>query len=318
MNKLHLPCVQGCSLNDSLADSETLVRELIFTYKCEKKCSNCHLLNVSDSTMSVELAVNIVKESIDYAKENGLKNLFLHLIGGEVLDEFDCVKDFCNKVTELKSEIPIYFFVDTCGRKITDECKQWLNDNNKVYIRLRWNDFTKSEVWDSDNEFWSSKTDTVLWKIGKKNFSNIIYDVDTFADIKKYAIPEYPHLGTLDINDYKEYCRQLNYLSKYNVLDFIIASDYFDCCSVEKNSIKQIETVDVDGKKYFCKYMSPMYNFSRVYNKVYEQPDIPESCSKCDAKDVCELCPAARVLKNNYQCEILRRQYKAYCINEKS
>lgn len=61
-----------------------------------------------------------------------------------------------------------------------------------------------------------------------------------------------------------------------------------------------------------------MYNLKKIYSKVYEQFDIPDSCGTCSAKNVCELCPAARVLKNNTQCELLRRQYRISVIKSKN
>lgn len=318
MNKFHLPCVHGCSLNDSLVDNETLVRELIFTYKCINNCGNCHLLNVSYRTMRAELAVHIVEESINYAETHSYTKLVLHLIGGEVLDDFDALKKFYNKISDFKSMLHIYFIVDTCGRNLTDECKKWLSNNEDILLRLRWNDFTKSEVWDKDSDFWSRKTYTILWKINKKDFSKILSNADILFGINKPIVPEYSYLGRLDINDYMEYCRQLNYLARYNALNYIIPSNLKNEHIYDCNANKQIETIDFDGKKYFCKYMSPMYNLKRVYTKVYEPLNVPDTCRKCSAKDVCELCPAARVLKNNTQCELLRRQYRVCVIKSKN
>lgn len=310
MQKLHLPCVQGCSLNSPLIDSETLVRELIFTYKCNNPCKHCHMLCRNNRTMNPQLAVNIVKDSIDYARQNGYKKLAVCLIGAEVLDAFDELKEFYEHLTMIDTQIPVSILIETCHTSISEECKKWLSDAKNIYLSLR----TDSPAEQFSDEIDFSQYYSICQRISRNDFSDIFRNTVVVLDKFPIGVTEYFPLGRLDKNDYEEYCKQLHLLKKHNLLESFTASDFSNCCS-PNNSAKQIETIDTDGKKYFCKYMSPAYNLSSIYKKVSPNNDIPLSCNECQAKDCCSLCPAARVLKSNSQCQILRRQYKAYCLS---
>ncbi len=328
-SKILLPQAQGCTLTYPCVDSETLVRELIFTYRCNADCGNCHLPIINQRTMPVELTLDTVKESVDYARKNGYKRLQLYLIGGEALHAFESLKDFYDKVQgveELNKDITITIFIETCGRNLSDECKQWLlekisekQDSRDLHLILRWdslNNFTKDKIWQEEKingkkypDFWKLMTGIITLRLEKENFTaenittlynNVIY-INSLSKLR--GVNYYFDMSSVDA---RKYCKLINtFILKGVNFDFFCRS--IEGCSCKEGEKKNIETIDFNGDRYPCRYLSPAYHLSGVYSQDYTDFERPDSCKSCIVADKCYPCPAAMARTSTTQCIMMRR-----------
>lgn len=298
------PYSQGCTLADPYIDGETLVRELIFTYRCSADCESCHLMVKNKNAMKPETALRIAQESVEYAKENGFNKVCFYLIGGEAFEALDRLQEFYSSLREKTYDIPILVRIVTCGKSISQEGYQWLKDNPEVSLALKWDSSTKDLVWDKAPQCFKNAVDIVYLTVNSKE----IYKLkENFAFLSTLSIPVIADYSTLDRlcrADLEQFLLQLYICAKiFNPLYKLIFLPDFDSCT--DCSKGNIESINFNGRKYLCKYLSPGYQLSRIYSE--EPPKgTPAECADCRAKDICKLCPAAKAVMNNNYCELMR------------
>ena len=322
--KILLPMAQGCALTYPFVDGKTLVRELIFTYRCAADCDNCHLPIKNNRTMPVNISLETVEESVEYAKKNGYNNLQLYLIGGEALQAFEALKEFYGGVQSIKMQNPdiiINIFIETCGTNISDECKFWLlekvaNENARdLYLILRWNslnNYTKDKILLEDNnkysDFWRLMIALISLRLEKENFStdnlttlynNVVY-INSLS--KLCAVNCYFDMRNVNLRRYNKLLN--SFLLKGVNFSFFYRS--INGCSCGASEDRNIETIDFNGCKYHCKYLSPAYQLGGVFSQNNEEFERPETCKKCVVASKCFPCAAAMVKTNDVQCEIQR------------
>lgn len=298
------PYSHGCTLADPYIDSDTLVRELIFTYRCSVNCDNCHLMVRNKNTIKPEVAMRIADESVKFAKKNGFKKICFYLIGGEAFEALDRLKEFYCSLQERSYGVPILFRIATCGKSVSGEGYRWLKNNHNVSLALRWNSSTKLDVWDKANDDFKDAVKVIYLTINNQEIYKLKDNLLCLSKLRIPVIADYSKLDRMSRADLEQFLLQLYICAGLfkPIYESVFLTGSTQCSDCVKNNIC---SVNFNGRKYHCKYLSPGYQLSRIYSEEIRE-ERPKDCYSCRAKEICRLCPAAKANINNNYCEIMR------------
>lgn len=314
---------------------------LIITNECNLRCTYCYENHIRKEPMSIEIA----KENIENTLMNDKKyeQITISLFGGEPFLYFERVKEICEWTWSKNWKVPYIFSFSTNGTLITEEVKDWLRKNGDRILLVLSADGTKeSQDINRSNSFdkidfkfftqnWSNPQ--VKMTISLESLSNLSKDIIFFHNLgfnfaecnlamgidwsnKKYISVLKEELDIL-IDFYKE--------NKKLIPAQIINMEVGACenkkvlhkwCGVGR----ELMTIDVDGRRYPCNYITPM-SFSEDELNVLLNTDftdiraiLDENCFKeCYLYPVCPTCYGAdyRLTKSIKQkdktiCELMK------------
>lgn len=108
-----------------MAEKKTIM--LTITEHCNLDCKYCYEKNKSLRTMSLEIALNIVKREL--TKDDGFDVCEIQFFGGEPFFEFSLIRDICNYIWSRDWPKEYLCFVTTNGTLVHGEVQDWLWDN---------------------------------------------------------------------------------------------------------------------------------------------------------------------------------------------
>jgi len=273
LNNLSIyPIVSCCSA--SLTDEDTYVRELIFTY-CRQSCKHCPLANKSIRKMSLETVHKHIREAVQIAQSKQYSKVQIQLIGGDALNAWEEFTEVCRFVGQTKWELPVSLGAVICGCNLAPEKQEWLLQcRNNVQLIYRWDETTGLDNWMNYSLLRHPMVGCIQWFVTPKTIPRMNSELSMLLRYRKRIQLEFFALELWSSDDYADFFSQLGKLiiTEYHSIGPLALRqfgwNYPNKCS------QQLDTIDVTGKCYHCRYLSPERmihsTLSRYYSKVHE------------------------------------------------
>ena len=296
------PIVNCCSA--LLADADTYVRELIFTY-CRKTCKYCPLVNKSIRKMSPGTVVKHIQEAVRIAQSKQLSKVRIQLIGGDALGAWDEFSEVCKLVRRTKWDLPVSLGAVICGCGLTQEKQEWLLENSRsVQLAYRWDEITGKENWMHYPLLRHPMVECVQWFVAPSTIPQMYSELSVLLRYGKKIQLEFFALESWSSDDYAAFFSQLGkliiaeYYSRGPHVLRQFGLDYPEHCH------RQLETVDVTGDCYRCRYLSPERMIYSTLTRYYSKKQESKTCDA--AKEVLARRTACKVL-SAYYTEFLQK-----------
>jgi uncharacterized protein len=318
---------------------------LIITSECNLRCVYCYEKHGSKNVISMEIAKeNITKVLLDDEK---YEHINISLFGGEPFLYFERIKEICEWTWTNEWKVPYRFNFITNGTTFNDESKKWLiahkdkislvlsTDGNKLSQDLnRSNSFDKI-----DHKFFTNTWDDAQVKmtISEQSLPYLAEDVK-FIHEMGFNFAECNLAMGIDWSDKKNIVilkREMEkllhfYLDNKELIPAQIINMEIGACENKKIMHKwcgvgrELMTIDVDGKKYPCNFITPM-SFNQEELNILMNTDftnireiLDEECfNNCYLYPVCPTCYGADYTltksfkkKDRSICELMK--IKAY------
>lgn len=272
------PIVNCCSA--SLVDKNTYVRELIFTY-CRKTCKHCPLANKSIRKMSPEAVYKHIHDAVQVAKSKQLSKVQIQLIGGDMLGAWEEFIGICRWIEQVKWELPVSLGAVICGCNLTQEKQEWLLQNGRrIQLIYRWDEITGLANWVNYSLLRHPMVGCVQWFVTPKTIPRMKSELSMLLRYGKRIQLEFFELESWSSDDYTDFFAQLGKLiiEEYRFSGPLVLHqfglEYQEQCS------KQVDTIDVTGKCYRCRYLSPERMIHSTLLRYYSKD---QESGMCDA-----------------------------------
>jgi len=290
------PIVNCCST--LLADEDTYVRELIFTY-CRKPCKYCPLVNKSIRKMSPETVREYIQEAVLIAQSKQLSKVRIQLIGGDALGTWDEFTEVCKLVRQTKWDLPVSLGAVICVCSLTQEKQDWLLENSRsVQLVYRWDEIKGKENWIRFPLLRHPMVECVQWFVTPSTIPQMYSELSALLCYGKKIQLEFFALESWSSNDYAAFFAQLGkliiaeYYSRGPQVLRRFGLDHPEQCQ------RQLETVDVSGNCYRCRYLSPERMIYSTLTRYYTQAQGSDTCDA--AGDILTRRPAYKLLSAYY------------------
>ena len=334
-------------------ESEVLEKEegnliLILTSECNLRCTYCYEDHKKRKSMSLETAKQVISEVLN--REDKYRFVRILLFGGEPLLEFELIREMCEWTWKNNWPVKYIFSFSTNGTLLNKEMKAWIQHNrDKIELVLSADgnkysqDINRSNSFDKiDFDFFIKTNEHPMVKMTISRESlPFLYENVVFFHEKGFDFAECNMAVGIDwkneelYNILREQLEQLvqyykvnKHLTPANILNM----DLEMCERIRKVQKwcgvgKELMTVDTDGKRYPCNYITPMSFSNEDLQKLLSTDftkDIEildgECLEKCYLFPICPTCYAADYsltgkikTKNKSACKLveLRAYYTA-------
>lgn len=290
------PIVNCCSA--LLADKDTYVRELIFTY-CRRSCKYCPLVNKSIRKMSPETARKHIQEAVRIAKSKQFSKVRIQLIGGDALGAWDELTEVCEIVHQTKWDLPVSLGAVICGCNLTQEKQEWLLENSRnVQLVYRWDEISGKENWIHFPLLRHPIVECIQWFATPSAIPQMFSELSALLRYSKKIQLEFFALESWSANDYAAFFSQLGkliigeYYSSGPQVLYQFGLDYPSQCQ------QQLETIDVTENCYRCRYLSPERMIHSTLTRYYARTQKSEICDA--AREILVRKPTSQTLSAYY------------------
>lgn len=249
---------------------------LIITNKCNLSCSYCYENNRPNKVIQLDIAKTNITEILN---SDTFSSINISLFGGEPFLYFELVKEICEWTWEQKWKIPYIFNFSTNGTLLKDNMKKWIIKNRKkLYVSLSVDGGRESQNMNRNNsfdlidlDFFSAIKASIKMTISKKSLPNLCKDVKfihsydfEFSDCNLAMGIDWSESENLfflkrELEKLLEFYKQNLHLNPAQIINMDIGG-----CENKKVMHKwcgvgrELMTIDVDGKKYPCNFITPM------------------------------------------------------------
>ena len=294
---------------------------LIITNQCNLRCTYCYEKHENHGSMSLEVAQENIRKVLN--DDQKYSSITISIFGGEPFLEFKRMKEICEWTWKQNWKVPYKFSFSTNGTLLNSKSKAWLKmHKDQLFLVLSADGTEESQNINRSNSY--SKIDydffTQTWKnpqvkmtVSKNSLKNLAKDIIFFHE-KNFTFAECNLAMGIDWESerYTSLLEEqlqilLNYYIKHPELEpaQIINMSIGSCenkkvlkkwCGVGR----ELMTIDVDGKKYPCNYITPMsFNQDELeillhYDFTSVREILDEDCyNKCYLYPVCPTCYGA-------------------------
>lgn len=304
--------------NDERLDGTLM---LIVTNKCNLRCSYCYENHEGKGPISKEIAQEHISEVLNNDKK--YRSITISLFGGEPFLHFERIREICEWTWGKKWRVPYVFSFSTNGTLLDLEIKSWLAQNkDRILLVLSADGTPESQNINRSNSFDKIDFDFFVknWEnpqvkmtISRESLKNLARDVIFFHDLGfefaecnlamgiDWEDEEYTDVLKQQLDILLDYYRKHRDLNPAQIINMPIGS-----CENEKVLHKwcgvgrELMTVDVDGKRYPCNFITPM-SFSEEELDILLHKDftnireiLDEKCfEECYLYPVCPTCYGA-------------------------
>ncbi|MBR6204474.1 MAG: radical SAM protein [Candidatus Methanomethylophilaceae archaeon] len=334
------------NFGDASTDTTKFVT-LCLTHQCNLRCSYCYEHHKSGSSMSKELAMDIVRRELD--NDDNLESVEFDFFGGEPLLQFNTIRYVVESLLKENHTKSFHFGASTNGTILDESMKEWLCDHKNIMTlglsldgRKESHDMNRSGSFDMidlgffasmypdqpikmtiSRETLPSLSDDVIFchEKGFRVACNLAYGID-WSDAKNMEIieRELRKLINYYLNNEIEPCSMLDYNRLINVLED--SSDFYRTCGAGRTMV----AYDVDGSFYPCQHFLPLCigedkaktSKKLIFKDPIDPSDLPDCCRGCILVNSCPSCYGS-----NYEltgdinkpemdlCKLLKIEYKA-------
>lgn len=311
---------------------------LFITHGCNLNCTYCfEKYKDSRKKMPLELAKEIILKEFEDIKKGGINNAMkIDLFGGEPLQNFSFIKEFCEWLWTQEIDIPYIIYATTNGTLLDKEKQQWFTKHKDDFVLVMSVDGDSSMQLENrgcTTECLPIEFAFKLWPdqpfkmtISNNTLPNLYEGVISLRQ-KGYLVESRLAQGeTWGSNAHIIYKQQLTklaefYLSNPQLVPDTLFTRYYGEILHEKTPLKfcgagtNMVAYDVTGKKYPCHMFSPLVLGRDAYDELshinFYNPDdlIDESCKQCKMLRVCPSCLGF----NYFQRGDVRKRDKSMC-----
>ncbi len=258
---------------------KTYCLEMIFNSCLQEKktCALCPLLNSSNRHIKIEKAFVLVKDAAEKIYEAGFKKISLRLIGGDNLEDWSLFVEFCEKIWGAEKDLkcPVEITATTCGFCLDADKENYLLENSsRLQLIFRWNGEAARQIWDNFSVLkYHPMTCEVDYCLTKKNIENFFLDMKEIIEAGKRSVVEFLDLDSWKAQDVAAYIAQIKLLAKsQNRTKNLLMQDAPKSCG------QKIHTLDIDGRRYPCRYFSPERMLYSALRNIGEEYDKEAAC----------------------------------------
>lgn len=314
---------------------------LIITNGCNLRCTYCYEDHEAREPITLEIAQKEITEVLTNIEK--YESITISLFGGEPFLYFNRVKEICEWTWSKDWPVPFNFSFSTNGTLFTKEVKEWLTlYKERLFLVLSADgtkasqDLNRSNSFDSiDYSFFKRNWlyPQVKMTISQESIKNLANDV-IFFHKRGFQFAECNMAMGIDWSNPQNQEILKTELSKlvkyYEIHKDIMPANiiYMNVGSCENKKVmhkwcgvgKELMTIDVDGKKYPCNFITPM-SFNKEELDTLLLTDFTdiraildkECFESCYLYPICPTCYGADYLlskkinvKNKTTCEVLK------------
>lgn len=322
---------------------------LIVTNACNLNCVYCYEKHDNRGTMPLEIAQKEISKVLNDSDKYSF--ISIQLFGGEPFLCFELVKEICEWTWSHDWKVPYMFIISTNGTMLRENVKKWLLQN-KERVRLI---LSADGDRDSQNHNRSNSYDKIDYHFFKFNWinpevkmtvspyslKNLSNDI-IFFHKKGFRFSDCNLAMGIDWSDRHNVATLKNELKK--LVTYYIEHPQLTPANIINQEVgrcenkrvmykwcgvgRELMTVDVDGKKYPCNFITPM-TFTEEQLDLLMRKDytniralVDKKCfDTCYLYPICPTCYGADFLyggsinqKNKSACEVVKvcAYYSAY------
>lgn len=301
-------------------DGKTRIITLTLTQSCNLSCIYCYESHKSQATMQFETAKRILDKELLQIREG--ETLEIDLFGGEPFLEFNLMRRIVSYVCNEFPTKNVVFFIITNGTLLTDEIKDWLENNiDCVICGLSIDGTPEMQNANRCNSFdmidldFFAKTypkQTVKMTISNQTLPNLAEGV-LFLQSKGFEVTCNLAYG-IDWSN-KQYCQILEH-ELMKLIDFYVNHPATPICSMLDMGIERVASLssdvgrycgagidmvayDVDGIAYPCQMFMPLSagkekadesHSIHFYDDCIPPEMVDKKCKDCIIRSLCPTC----------------------------